>query len=593
MSRGSMLPRVAYFCMEFGLDPQLPIYAGGLGILAGDILKGAKQYGYPMVGIGILWEQGYTHQFIGKDGWPYNVPQQFPRHLVDDTGAEVEVFIRGKNVRCKVWSTEAYDNAPLYLLDTNTGAGEDAWITRQLYGGVEQDRVASEMVLGIGGVRALKALGIDVDVYHFNEGHAIFGGIELIRSWMEGGCSFEEALRKVRNNVVFTTHTPVPAGNETHDHSLLKHMGAYNTLNYWNMARIGDDPFNMTVAGLRLSHIANGVAKLHAITSSLMWQDVRDSAPIIGITNGVHVRTWQHPAISQAISDNGDLLAAHSEAKRALLDFVRGRTGVTLRPECLVIGFARRVAAYKRGDLIFQRRDVIDPLLQDGTIQLVFAGKSHPSDEHAKSIISQIHTMSQRFKDSVVFLEDYDMRVARLMVAGCDVWLNNPQRPLEASGTSGMKAAMNGVLNLSILDGWWPEGCIHGITGWQIGCGYEGQGQNECDLISLYEVLIDDVIPTYYLDKRRWAEMMKRSIHMAVERFSIARVLPEYYNLMYQPMVSQKLLRDITGVSTDTIAAKTSLIAAVKASHKTLSNRIPGNGANPQREHRSESPPLL
>jgi starch phosphorylase len=236
---------------------------------------------------------------------------------------------------------------------------------------------------------------------------------------------------------------------------------------------------------------------------------------------------------------------------------------------------------------------VIDPLLQDGTIQLIFSGKSHPSDGHAKSIISQIYAMSQRFKNSVVFLEDYDMNVAKLMVAGCDVWLNNPQRPLEASGTSGMKAAMNGVLNLSILDGWWPEGCIHGITGWQIGCGYEGQGQNECDLISLYEVLIDDVIPTYYLDKQRWAEMMKRSIHMAVERFSIARVLPEYYNLMYQPMVSQKLLRDLTSVSTDTIAAKTSLVAAVRTSHEALSSGIPGDGANLQQEHRSESPPLL
>lgn len=546
MRQDSLLPRVAYFCMEFGIDPALPIYAGGLGILAGDILKGARDYGYPMIGIGILWEQGYTHQYVGADGRPYNVPNQFDRSLVQDTGVEVTTFIRGRNVRCKVWYTDAYGNAPLYLLDTNTGTGEDAWITRQLYGGVAQDRVASEIVLGIGGVRALDALGIDVDIYHFNEGHAVFGGIELIRGYLAAGYSFDEALKQTRKKVVFTTHTPVPAGNETHDHGLLKHMGAYNGLDYWDMVRIGDDPFNMTVAGLRLAHIANGVAKLHAITSSLMWQDVRDSAPIIGITNGVHIGTWQHPAIAKAVETGDDIWPAHSEAKGQLLDFIKARTGVSLKKDCLVIGFARRVTAYKRGNLIFQRRDVIEPLLENGTIQLVFSGKSHPDDDHAKSIISQIYEMSQRFSNSVVFLQDYDMEIAKHMVSGCDVWLNNPQRPLEASGTSGMKAAMNGALNLSVLDGWWPEGCVHGVTGWQFGCGYEGQGQSECDLIDLYDVLIEQVIPTYYLDRQRWTHMMTRSIHMAIERFSMARVLPEYYNLMYQPMVSKERVREST-----------------------------------------------
>ena len=546
MKQNSLLPRVAYFCMEFGIDPALPIYAGGLGILAGDILKGARKHGYPMVGIGILWEHGYTHQYVGADGRPYNVPHQFDRSLVKDTGVEVDVFIRGRNVSCKVWYTDDYGNAPLYLLDANTRTGEDAWITRQLYGGGSQDRVASEMVLGIGGVKALDALGIDVDIYHLNEGHAIFGGIELVRRYLRAGYSFDEALAQTRKQVVFTTHTPVPAGNEVHDHGLLRHMGAYNGLDYWDMVRIGDDPFNMTVAGLRMAHIANGVAKLHAVTSSLMWQDVRDSAPIIGITNGVHVGTWQHPAIAKAVETGGDVWAAHTEAKRQLLDFIRQRTGVSFKEDCLVIGFARRVTAYKRGNLIFQRRDVIEPLLENGTIQLVFSGKSHPADEHAKSIISQIYEMSQRFSNSVVFLQDYDMEIAKHMVSGCDVWLNNPQRPLEASGTSGMKAAMNGVLNLSVLDGWWPEGCVHGVTGWQFGGGYEGQKQSECDLIDLYDVLIEEVIPTYYLDKPRWESMMTRSIQMATERFSMARMLPEYYNLMYQPMVSKKRFREMT-----------------------------------------------
>ena len=293
---------------------------------------------------------------------------------------------------------------------------------------------------------------------------------------MNQGMAFHEAWGATREEVVFTTHTPVPAGNEYHDHGLLQYMGAYNGLNYEQMELLGGDPFGMTVAGLRLSMVANGVAKLHGITSRNMWSDIDDAAPIIAITNGVHQKTWQDEGIRKAAGSHLALWRAHMAAKRRLLKAIQERTGAQLDERKLLIGFARRAAAYKRSDLIFQRPDVIEPLLQSGQVQIVFAGKAHPDDRAGQSIISHLVQMAARFPNSVVFIPNYDMEIARLLVSGCDVWLNNPQRPLEASGTSGIKAAMNGVLNLSILDGWWPEGCWHGSTGWQIGGGYEGPG---------------------------------------------------------------------------------------------------------------------
>ena len=445
----------------------------------------------------------------------------------------------------KVWKTERYGNVPLYLLDTDVPNSSYGWITRRLYGGSDYDRVAQEIVLGVGGVRVLRALNIPVDVYHFNEGHAVFAGIELIREKMEQRqMSFDQAWKKTIEECVFTTHTPVMAGNESHDHGLLRELGAYGPLNYEQMKALGGDPFAMTVAGLRLSHVANGVAKLHGKTARTMWDDVCNRAPIVDITNGVHTDTWQDAEIRKAYYSGVGLWEAHVRAKKRLIQEVKEQTGVQLDPDVLLIGFARRAAPYKRSDLIFHRPEVVEPLLEDRQLQLVFSGKAHPMDETGKRIISNLAKVTRRHPDTVVFLENYNMRIGRLMTAGSDVWLNNPRRPLEASGTSGMKAAMNGVLNFSILDGWWPEGCIHGVNGWQFGGGYEGPGQTEHDVASLYEVLLKEVLPTYYEDPARWQAMMRASIDMTIERFSAARMVQEYYNLLYWPQTTVRKVQE-------------------------------------------------
>ena len=544
MSYSKYQPRVAYFCMEYGLGEDLPIYAGGLGILAGDILKTAHDLKLPFVGVGILWKEGYTSQFVDEHGWPYDKPATYARDVLQDTGIVVYVNIRQDEVPIRVWRVDAYDNAPLYLLDATIPGSDYHWVTQRLYGGEAQDRIAQEIVLGIGGVRALEALGHTVDVYHFNEGHAVLAGVELIRQKMAQGQSFEQALAATRREVVFTTHTPVMAGNETHDHGLLQYMGAYNGLSWEQMRRIGGDPFNMTVGGMRLAHIANGVSKLHGITTRSMWSDIDDRAPIVAITNGVHLDTWMHPSIRRAYMSNLGLWNAHMEAKRELLQTIAKRTGVELNPQFMVMGFARRAALYKRPEFIFHRMDIMEPLLNSGRVQMVFSGKSHPKDESGKLVLSKIVEMSRRFPRSVVFLENYDMKLGRLLTAGCDVWLNNPQRPLEASGTSGIKAALNGCLNFSVLDGWWLEGCQHGINGWQFGGGYEGGLQSKYDLASLYEVLLEEVIPTYYENPVQWQTMMRAAIDTAYHRFSSRRMLAEYYNVMYQPSRTAKLLED-------------------------------------------------
>ncbi|MCL4439928.1 MAG: alpha-glucan family phosphorylase [Firmicutes bacterium] len=524
--------------MEFGLDHKLPIYAGGLGVLAGDYLKAAKDLAAPVTGIGILWDQDYTEQFIGKDGYPYDVYPNYDFSSVKDTGVSVQVRVRGADVTCKVRMVDDWGNAPLYLLDTNFPGSEHGWMTKRLYGGVAQDRVAAELILGIGGVRALRALGIGVEIYHFNEGHAVFAGMELIREKMlNNQMSFHEAWKATQNEVVFTTHTPVEAGNEIWDHGLLQHMDAYNGLNYEQMRELGDDPFNMTIAALRLANIANAVSKLHGQTARNMWGNVYETAPIISVTNGVHVKTWQDENIREAFEKGNDLWQPHLNCKKELTDFVRLHTGANMDPEGMIIGFARRAAPYKRSELIFRNVEVIEPLLREGKIQLIFSGKAHPNDTLGKEIIQELVKMNQRYRDAVTFLENYNMEIARRMVRGCDVWLNNPRRPLEASGTSGMKAAVNGVLNLSVVDGWVAEGPQHGISGWLLCtlCGKIGENvnQDERDMRTLYKVLLTEVIPTFYNDKSRWHNMMRASIDMANYQFSAHRMLREYYDVMY------------------------------------------------------------
>ena len=529
------IPTVAYFCMEFGLHEDFKIYSGGLGILAGDILKAARDENYPMVGVGILWRQGYTRQLIDRNGLVYDSFYEYRYDFLEDTGTTVQVRIRGRQVKCKIWKCACFQNVPLYLLDTNLPENEDRLLTGQLYGWFSEERVAQEMILGIGGIRALKELGLKIDCYHFNDSHPVLAGIELIREKIEGqGYSFAEALEETKKQIVFTTHTPVKAGNEVHEHELLRYMGAYNGLTFGEMLKLGGEPFSMTVAGMRLAKRVNAVAQLHARTANKMWSSVQGIPRIIGITNGVHNGTWQDPELARAYRRGADLWAPHLAAKRRLLQEVLLRNGVKLKEEVLTIGFARRQVPYKRGDLIFRKPEVIDSLLRKGRLQLLFAGKTHPNDLEGKKIISHLYRMTTVYPERVVFLEDYDMKLGRLMTSGCDLWLNNPRRPKEASGTSGMKAAMNGVLNFSVLDGWWPEGYQPGLTGWQIGDGYEGPEQDKVDTESLYQVLLTEIIPTYYERREKWQEMMRVSIEMAEERFSAARMLRDYYEQLYK-----------------------------------------------------------
>jgi starch phosphorylase len=532
------LPRVAYFCMEYALHSDFKMYAGGLGILAGDYLKGARDHKFPIVGIGIKWKQGYSDQQITQEGKVLDTYPIYQYPFLKDTGVTVSVTIRKREVKCKVWLCDKFRNAPLYLLDTDVPGNEDSWITGQLYGWFGEERIAQEMVLGIGGVKALRALKIPVDVYHFNEGHALFAGFELVREKVKSGKSFEAALAASRQQIVFTTHTPVVQGNESHYLDRLMYMGADNgVFNKQQLKQLGGSPFNMTVGALRLSRKSNAVAQLHAVTANKMWEGVKDRAEIVGITNAIHLPTWVDNRIIRAAKNPTDeIWKLHQENKKQLLRNIYERTGVRLKQDALLIGFSRRAVPYKRSDFIFSDRSKVDNLFKSGRLQIVFSGKAHPLDDGGKQIVANIVALTRKYPKSVVFLENYDMNIGSMLVRGADVWLNNPRRPQEASGTSGMKAAMNGVLNLSILDGWWPEACQHGINGWQIGNGYENKSEKKLDAhdqTALYKVLLNEVLPTYYDDKNQWIDMMKQSVLTTHKPFAVKRMLEEYYEKLY------------------------------------------------------------
>ncbi len=538
MAKKSSLPRVAYFCMEYALQSDFKLYAGGLGILAGDYMKGASDHGYPMVGIGIKWKQGYGDQMITKkdkviDTYPIN---KYP--FLKDTGVTVTVKIRQRDVKCKVWLDRSHGTVPLYLLDTDVPGNEDGWITGQLYGWFGEERVAQEMVLGIGGVRALRALGIKVDVYHFNEGHALFAGFELVREKVKKGMPYAKALKATRDQIVFTTHTPVVQGNESHYISRLMYMGADNgVFDEKKLEALGGKPFNMTVGALRLSKKSNAVAQLHGVTANKMWKGVKGRSEIIAITNAIHRPTWVDQRMLDAAEKGGDLWTIHQDNKRKLLNFIKERNGVMLKEDSLLIGFSRRAVPYKRSDFIFSDKKKVDALFNSGKLQIVFAGKSHPLDDKGKQIVENIIAISRRYPTSVVFLENYDMTIGNMLVRGSDIWLNNPRRPQEASGTSGMKAAMNGVPNLSTLDGWWPEACDHGVNGWQFGNGYESKDDKKLDANDrkgLYQVLLNEVIPTYYNDRTKWVSIMRASIQSTRDTFAVKRMLEEYYDRLYK-----------------------------------------------------------
>src|SRR3954471_13095050 len=558
---------VAYFSAEFGFHESVPNYSGGLGILAGDYCKSASDLDLKFVAIGLLYRHGYFRQEIDKDGVQHaiNLNQNFhhlPIREVQQNGANVRIGVRilDREVYAKIWELHV-GRINLYLLDTdipeNTAA--DRLITAELYGGDLEMRMRQEIVLGIGGVKTLNALGIEAEVFHMNEGHSAFLALERIRIIIaEKKLDFYSALQVVAAANVFTTHTPVPAGNDSFPREMMrKYFGdfakelniPFDELFTFGQTRVNaTDPFSMTILALRLSRHSNGVSKLHGDVSRSIWKEVWTGVPvyevpITSITNGIHTKTWMAPEFAELYQKylgnweehvtepefwrgvidipDAQLWDTHQKLKLRLIEFIRERVRVRrtrigespemvrranrlLDPEILTIGFARRFATYKRGALLFSDKARLERLLNDRSrpVQFIFAGKSHPQDEGGKALIQQVYQFSREagMENRIVFLEDYDSYIARRLVQGVDLWLNHPLRPQEASGTSGMKTPPNGGLNLSVLDGWWCEG-YNGNNGWAIGSDiHQGsvEFQNEVDTSSLYQLLENQIIPLYY-----------------------------------------------------------------------------------------------
>jgi starch phosphorylase len=603
---------VAYFSMEFGLHESLPIYSGGLGVLAGDHLKSASDLGIPLVGIGILWDQGYFRQAIDAEGWqvenylasdPKTLPIEEAR---DDQGQPVRVAVETNTgtLRARVWKV-AVGRTTLYLLDANVpeNSESDRGLTARLYGGDARVRIRQELLLGVGGVRALHAMGIHPSVIHMNEGHSAFAGLEMIRTEMEAeAIAFGEAIRDIAAMSVFTTHTPVAAGHDRFPAELVEEtLGKLREaiqLSYDDFMGLGrvyptdhNEPFCMTVLALKLSRHANGVSALHGSVSRRMWHPLypnrnEEEVPIGHITNGVHVLTWlapqmrdlydrhlgndwaerqRHPDTWKGIEaiEVSELWETQQVLKARLIDFVRrrladqarrrgepdsavARCATALDLNVLTIGFARRFATYKRANLVLRDAERLSEMIgsSDRPIQLVFAGKAHPEDRYGKEFIQNIVklTRDDRFYGRIVFVEDYDMNVARHLVQGVDVWLNNPRRPQEASGTSGEKVLLNGGLNFSVLDGWWAE-AYDGTNGFAIGRGQthsSPQVQDERDHQALLETLTGQVIPLYY-DREsdglphKWLARQKAAMRSLGWRFNADRMVVDYVESSYLP----------------------------------------------------------
>jgi glycogen phosphorylase len=566
--------QVAYFCMEFGIGEELPVYSGGLGVLAGDHLKAAADLGVPLVAVGLLYRMGYFRQSIDGDGQEERYveidPEQCGLTLERDVGGgpvTVTVDLAGEPVRAQIWRTEAA-GVPLLLLDTDVeGNSEGARrITDTLYGGDREHRLRQELVLGVGGPRALAALGIAPSVFHVNEGHAAFLAIERLRVAVEGGRPRDEALDAIRASTVFTTHTPVPAGNERFGSDLVRRyterLAGEAGLSWEKFSVLGsapgDDCFGLTPLALRTSARANGVSVLHGEVAREMWAGLDHAAPIGAVTNGVHFGTWIGPRLRELLAEAGveldappgeqhwerardldrDALAGVLSAqKRALVERVVPAAGLT--PDALTIGFARRFATYKRAGLIFSDRERLRRLLHDADrpVQLVVAGKAHPADAAGKELIRRVieYARADGVSSRVAFLPDYDMALAKVIVRGVDIWLNTPRRPQEASGTSGMKAALNGAVNVSTLDGWWAEGYAPAI-GWAIDGGErdEEDDQDAADAEALYRILEQEVVPSF-AERRGWLDRVVASIAAVGERFGADRMVREYAEGYYLP----------------------------------------------------------
>lgn len=636
---------VAYFSLEFALHESLTIYSGGLGVLAGDHLKASSDLGVPLVAVGLLYYEGYFSQYLNADGWQQEAYPQInlnrlpfsPALCPDGTQAETEVKIKGEAVRVIAWKLEV-GSVILYLLDTNVEENKPQHraITSRLYGGDLHARIQQEIVLGIGGLRILGKLGVEPYVFHMNEGHSACISLEQMRQLIsEKGLSFEEALRGVRATNLFTTHTPVPAGNDVFPRSLVEeHFRDYakelgiSIEQLLNLGRVNpkdsNEPFSMPALALRTSASANGVSELHGHVSRKMWTDMWpdlpvEENPIRSITNGVHTATWASrdtadlfdkylgpewrkntalPDSWTGISQIPDeeLWRLRSRSRSQLISFCRERVRSQLTrrgagrvelefaknilsPDSLTIGFARRFATYKRATMILQDFERLCRLLSDTEcpVQFIFAGKAHPADQHGKELIARLihaeHTPALRGK--FIFIEDYDVHVAAHMVQGVDVWLNTPRRPLEASGTSGMKVAINGGLNLSVLDGWWCE-AFDGANGWSIGQGEEYDDANYHDQVesrSLYDLLEREVIPTFYVRDAggiptEWVRLIKHSIRTVAPKFSANRMVSDYANQFYAPMCQTH--RDIVGSEFQKIRQETKDIAFLDKHWKEL-----------------------
>jgi len=535
---------VAYFSMEFGVDTSLAIYSGGLGVLAGDHLKAAAELGVPLVAVGLFYRGGYFVQGVSDEGRQTERYEELDPETVGlvREPVDVEVDLGGEVVHAAVWRYDV-GTVPLYLLDV-------PWVTDALYSGNREHRIRQEMLLGVGGVRALHALGIHPSVYHVNEGHSAFLAIERARTHVEAGATTDDALDEVRRTTVFTTHTPVPAGNEVFgDDLVLRYVGdlarsaGISDDRLLDLGRSPDaDGFGLTPLALRLSAHRNGVSELHGGVAREMWHGLwpDGATPIDAITNGVHLGTWLAPELAALLRDAGVRPEAPPEwanwpAARELdpdalwrvHDLHRRRLAehAGLDPERLTIGFARRFATYKRAGLVYSNLERLLAL----PVQVVVAGKAHPQDAPGKDVMQSIVELSRgAAAGRVVFLEDYDIDLARMIIPGCDIWLNTPRRPYEASGTSGMKAAVNGVLNLSVLDGWWAE-AYDPAYGWAI----EG-GSDEDDAEQLYTLLEQQVVPRFR-SRDAWLEMMKSSIAELAPRFSMQRTVIEYADRYYVP----------------------------------------------------------
>ena len=626
---------IAYFSAEFGFHESIPNYSGGLGILAGDHCKSASDLDLNFVAIGLLYRHGYFRQQIDKDGVQaainlnqnfYHLPIREARR--SETKLLISVPILDREVFARVWELRV-GRVNVYLLDTDIpeNSPEDRLITAELYGGDLEMRMRQEIMLGIGGVKALTALGIQPDVFHMNEGHSAFLALERIRlNVVEKKLDFYSALQVVAAANVFTTHTPVPAGNDSFSREMMqKYFGKFakelnvpfeELFSFGNTRLNPDEPFSMTILALRLSRHANGVSELHGEVSRSLWKDVwsgvpMHEVPITSITNGVHTKTWMAPEFAalyrkhlgdweehltepdfwRGVIDIPDaqLWETHQQLKRRLTDFVRDRerqrrqrlgespesirrVNRILDPEILTVGFARRFATYKRGALLFSDKERLKRLVNDATrpVQFIFAGKAHPRDEAGKALIQEVYRFSREpgLETRVIFVEDYDSYIARRLVQGVDLWLNHPLRPLEASGTSGMKSAPNGGINLSVLDGWWREG-FNGSNGWAIGAEIDDgttDFQNEVDTSSLYQLLENQIVPLYYAKPDgklplAWLQLMRESIRSVTPVFNTQRMVKEYTEQLYiaAAQAYENFSRDGCGAATHLSQWKTQM----------------------------------